>query len=479
MEEFIKEKKEIPYIKVGNKFKAEFVSMTHDGYAVARIKGLMPKGELKEAFPVFVDLALPKEAGIIELTELKASYAKGKILKLFNDKKVDYRVEPACPNFYDCGGCQLMHMNYDAQLSFKKTMLKETLRKIGGFDDIVLNKIRGAENPNYYRNKVQVPFQLQKGKTVCGFFKRNTHIVSPITTCLIQSDEMTEIVKFIRNLCNEFRIKGYDELNNSGDIRHVLVKESTITGEIMVVFVMTRENVAHMDELYAKLVKRHPKIVSIIENINSQVTNTILGEKQKCVFGKNYIVDKLNGFSFKIGAKSFYQVNHDQTEVLYNLVKKVGKFDKEDILVDAYCGIGTIGITLANDVKEIYAVEIVEEAIKNAKENAKLNNISNIHFECNKAEVQLKKWLDKGVKPTAIVVDPPRKGCDLSLLKTIIELQIQKLVYVSCDPATLARDLKTLVNGGYEISSITPVDMFPQTTHVETITLLCLKEPKK
>lgn len=468
-------REEIKVIQEHEKYKVEFISMTHDGRGVCKLSGITIDDKTLENYPIFVEGAIIGEIGIIEITQMKKSYGLGKIVRIFNDKKSPNRVTPACPIFGECGGCQLMHLSYEGQLNFKKGMVRETLRKIGGFDKIHINDVIGMEEPTKYRNKVQVPFGELKGKAISGFYKLNTHEIIPLIECSIQTEEMTEIVKFIRNLCNEYHIKGYNEKLNKGDIRHVLIRESIKTGEIMVILICTKAEYSNLDELVNKLIKRHPRIVSVMMNVNKYLTNTILGNYFKVLYGRNYIIDELCGLKFKIGCRSFYQVNAYQTEKLYNKVLELGAFKDTDIVIDAYCGIGTIGSAIAKRAKYVYGVEIVEEAIVNAKENAKLNGLTNIEFVCNKAENQIKEWAKNGIKADAIVVDPPRKGCEGDFLKTVIEMNIPKIVYVSCDVATLARDLKYLVENGYKIGTVQPVDMFPQTIHVESVVCLTRK----
>lgn len=466
MEENIKK------IQVGEKFKVKFVSMTHDGKGVCKINGILKNESIAENFPIFVNNAVTSEEGIIEITSLKKTLGNGKIIKLFKDKTSKFRVEPMCPIYESCGGCHLMHLSYEGQLAFKKSMVKQTMEKIGGLQDLKIKNVLASVEQNKYRNKVQIPFGTKNNKTVCGFYKNASHDIIPLEACYIQSDEMTEIVKFIRNLCNEYKIKGYDEEKGTGDIRHVLVRESTKTNEIMVVLVTLRKEIKNLPDLVTKLVKRHPKIVSIIQNINSEATNVVLGKKSTKLYGKNSIDDVLLEHTFSIGEKSFYQVNPKTTETLYKKAIEIGKFKKTDNVIDAYCGIGTIGISLAEKVNHVYSVEIVEEAIKNALENAKKNNINNIEFVCEKAEVQIVKWANEGLKIDAIVVDPPRKGLDLVFMDTIAKMNIPKVVYISCDVSTLARDLKHFKELGYTTTTVYPVDMFPNTMHVENVTML-------
>ena len=368
-----------------------------------------------------------------------------------------------------------MHMSYRLQLQFKREMVEETLRKIGNIEDIEVLPVIGMKAPIAYRNKVQVPFRKKGFKTICGFFKRDSHEIIPLETCYIQPDLSTEIIHFVRNILNEFQIIGYRELDYSGLVRHVLVRTNFNLSEVMIVMVLTSSDLPHQEEIIHKITKRYQMVKSIVININDKPGNTILGKKNITIYGSDTITDELCGLKFHIGAQSFYQVNPIQTEVLYNKVMELASLKENDILIDAYCGIGTIGLIASKKVKEVYSVEIVPEAIENAIMNAKCNQINNIHFVCEKAELQIDKWLKDGIEASIIVVDPPRKGCDKTLLDTISEKNIERMVYVSCEPSTLARDLKYLNEKGYHISRVQPVDMFPQTSNIETIVLLSKK----
>ncbi|MCM1260240.1 MAG: 23S rRNA (uracil(1939)-C(5))-methyltransferase RlmD [Prevotella sp.] len=462
---------ELKEIKPGIKFTVECDTLNHEGQGVCRITG-KKEDRVIENFPLFVNDFLPHEKGIVEIVKVSKHYGYAKLLKLFKETAHTDRIDPYCPHAGFCGGCNIMHMNYSLQLRFKQKMVIDTLRKIGGIDNAIVRPVIGMDNPIKYRNKVQVPFRKKGYKTICGFFRRDSHEVIPFENCYIQSDISSEIIHFTRNLCNEFKIQGYNEENGNGLIRHVLVRTNSNITKAMVVLVMTGPNLPFQEEFIAKLIKRYPIISSVIINVNAQKGNTILGETCLTIYGEDTIQDELCGLIFRIGPKSFYQVNPTQTEKLYQKAIELGELKPTDTLIDAYCGIGTIGLIAAKHVKEVYAVEIVEEAIQNAKQNAKNNRIRNIHFICNKAEKQIVDWHKQHKKIDAIVVDPPRKGCDQILLDTISEMGIPKMIYVSCDPATLARDLKYMREKGYRIGQLQPVDMFPMTSNVETIAIL-------
>lgn len=452
------------------KIRLNIETLSYDAVGIAKVKGTLEDGTVIENYPIFVAGTLPKEKALVEITELKKTYGKARLIDI-RYHNYDIRVNPICPNFASCGGCDLMHMNYEYQLEFKKQTVKETLEHLGGLSNIEVDDVVRMENPYHYRNKVQVPFRFHNGKTICGFYKKYTHEIVSLQDCYIQTELANDIVKFVKNIANELKIKGYDETKNEGIIRHILVRETKNHENFMLVIVTKEKKIPNLELLLKKIKARYPMIVSIIQNINPIAGNVILGKENHLLDGEPVIVDELLNTKFQIGPMSFYQVNPIQTERLYQGVIEAANLSKEDILIDAYCGIGTIGLISAPYVKKVYGVEIVEEAIKNAIINKKLNNIDNAEFVVGKAENQIKKWANT-IKPTILVVDPPRKGCDESFLETIVTMKIPRVVYVSCNPSTLARDLKYLVEHNYEVKKVTPYDMFPNSNHVETIACL-------
>ena len=472
----IKEK----YIEKGERFKVSFSGYTHEGLAIARIDGKDRQGNEYTNFPLFVFGALDKEQGFVEITKMSKTYAYATMLRLFDENHSSYRNKPICPKYSECGGCNIMHMTYKGQLEFKEQMVKDTLKKLGGFSDIDVEPVEGMSNGNlYYRNKVQVPVGCVKGKTLCGFYKRETHDIIPLDECFIQTEYSTNIVKFVKNVLTEFGATGYNEKFDKGDIRHILVRKNNNDTEYMVVLIVKSLDFMKKKDLDAainKIINRYPKVVSVILNLNDKKGNTILGEKCVTVYGKDTITDELCGCKFNIGAKSFYQVNYDQCEKLYSIAIEKAQLGKEDVVIDAYCGSGTIGIIASKKVKYVYGVEIVDEAIKNAKANSILNNSKNTEFVCAKAEEQIIKWMEKEIKPNVIFVDPPRKGCDKKFIDTIISMKIKKVIYVSCDPSTLARDARILVDNNYVVKYIKPVDLFAHSSHIDTIMCFELAE---
>ena len=455
-------KKEIPVIK--NKYyEAKIENLTHDGLGVARIEG----------FPVFVPDALVNEEITFKTTLVKKKFAFGRAMDYHT--KSPNRENPPCGIYKHCGGCQLQHLNYEGQLQMKHDLVENNLKRIGHLENLNIPKTMGMENPWRYRNKTQVPFGSIAGDVVAGFYQKRSHEIMDMESCLIQTEISDQIINTMKNLCQELEIAPYNEQNNSGVIRHVIVRVGFKTNEVMVVIVTRSKELKHKEKIIETLLTKYPQIKSIAQNVNPQVTNVIFGEETKILYGESYIYDELNGIRFAISPRSFYQVNPTQTEVLYEKAVEFAGLTGKEIVFDAYCGIGTITLFLAQHAKKAYGVEIIPEAIADAKMNAEINKFDNVEFEVGKSEEIIPKWIAEGIIPDVIVVDPPRKGCDKLLLDTIIEAKPQRVIYVSCDSSTLARDLKILVEGGYKVQIVQPVDLFPSTTHVECVAQLIKK----
>ena len=469
-----KTKKEF-LLQVGEKGVVEFVDVSYEGLGVGKINAIDLKGNFYENYTIFVEGALAGEAGIVEITKINKNFANGKLIKLFSDKIQSFRTKPLCTHYDECGGCDIMHMNYLGQLNFKKKIVKDAFERIAFIEDIDVLDTIGMESPLYYRNKVQMPIASKFGKAVVGFYKKGTHDCFQVTKCYIQDQVSCEMANFIKNLLNEFKIQAYDDKfkanNKDGAIRHVVIKLSKLTNKFMVILVSTINELPFKNDIVRKLINRYPNISSIILNVNKMPLTTVLSEENIVLYGDDYLEEELCGLRFKIGASSFFQVNNVQTEKLYSKVLELGFFKSTDTVIDAYCGIGTISLMLAKKVKHVYGVEVVKEAIKNAYDNATLNNIKNVTFEAGLAEEVVEKWSKKA---NALVVDPPRKGMDEKLIKTILKANFEKIVYVSCNPTTLARDIK-LLKDQYKVKTIQPVDMFPNTHHVETVVSLIRK----
>ena len=361
-----------------------------------------------------------------------------------------------------------MHMDYTSQLEYKREKVQQCLSKIGGIN-IKVDPVIGMENPYCYRNKIQMPIKMSKqGKIVSGFYKEKTHDIVPIETCEIENKKADDILSSIKQLMKKFRILPYDEDRRNGVIRHILIRTSYHYDEIMVVLVTTIDSFPGRGDFIKVLKNKNPEITTIVQNINPRDTNVILGERQRVLSGKGYIRDILCGVEFKISPKSFYQVNPIQTEKLYLKAIECADIKKTDLVLDAYCGIGTIGLIASKYAKEVVGVEIVKEAVIDAINNAKNNNITNAYFFAGDAGDFIVEQYKQGIKFDVVIMDPPRKGSDERFLSIIKKTKPSKVVYVSCDPATLARDLKFL-SDTYDIKSVTPVDMFPHTNHIENV----------
>lgn len=397
----------------------------------------------------------------------------GKVIEIINYSNT--RQDLDCNTYKRCGGCNLRHMKYEETLKLKKAIVQNLVNKLLE-QKITVKETIGMEKPFFYRNKAQYPVGYnKKGEIVTGVYASRTHEIIPIESCAIQMQVSQEILKFIIQFMKENKISAYNEKERLGAIRHIVIKIGRYTNEIMCVLVTNDRQIAHEYELVEALKNNFPNIKTIIKNINHKNTNVIMGIENQILYGTGYIKDKLGNFIFNISPLSFYQINPIQTEKLYNLAIQKAKLTKEDIVLDLYCGIGTIGIFASPYVKQVYGIEIVDQAIIDAKENAKQNNIKNIEFYCGDVEEILETVLEKkNVIPNVVFVDPPRKGLDDKTIKNIIKLKPERFIYISCNPATLVRDLAKL-DEIYEIKEIQTLDMFPYTTHIETVALLTLK----
>ncbi|HLR69769.1 MAG TPA: 23S rRNA (uracil(1939)-C(5))-methyltransferase RlmD [Virgibacillus sp.] len=442
-----------------------FEDLTHEGNGVGKING----------YPLFVPYALPGEAASVKVVKVNKNFAFGKLLKVH--KPSPDRVKAPCNVYHKCGGCQLQHMSYDMQLKMKRDQVKNVMRKIAHLDHIPVHPVIGMEDPWRYRNKVSIPVGEKDGELITGFYQKRSHrIIEDMETCVVQDEVNDRSIEAVRRIASSLGIKAYDEKTHRGVLRHVMVRTGQKTNETMIVLVTRTQELPHKKELIKELTETYPHVKSIIQNINDERTNVILGKKVKLLWGEEYIYDMIGDIKFAISAKSFYQVNPPQTEKLYKQALEYANIDHNDVVIDAYCGIGTISLFLAQKAKKVYGVEVVPEAISDAKKNAKINGITNAAFYVGEAEKVMPWWTAQGLKPDVIVVDPPRKGCDEELLKAMINMMPKRIVYVSCNPSTLARDLCILEDGGYATQEVQPVDMFPQTGHVECCSLLVRKD---
>lgn len=448
--------------------------MTEDGAGIGKADG----------YPLFVKDAVVGDRVRVKVIKDKKRYAYAKLMEVLEPSPD--RVKPICPVAGPCGGCQLQALNYDAQLAFKRKKVQEHLRRIGGFavaeepesEGIFVRPVMGMDMPWCYRNKEQFPVGRDKnGKIITGFYAGRTHSIIDTSDCMLSVPVCESVLARFKAWMEQYGIEPYDEETSTGLVRHVLIRSSRHFGSSMVCPVINGEELPHAEELVVMLTADQ-QVISVCYNVNTSRGNVILGEKVVSLYGQPCIIDKIQDRLFKISPLSFYQVNPTQTERLYATVREFCGLTGNEILWDLYCGIGTITLYLCGGVKQAYGVEIVPAAIEDAKMNAQINGCKNVEFICGKAEEVLPEWYAKeaaeGRAATAdiMIVDPPRKGCDAALLNTMLQMAPERIIYVSCDSATLARDLKILCEGGYALQIVQPVDMFPQTVHVETVVLL-------
>ena len=435
-----------------------------------------------QGFPLFVKDTVIGDEVKVSITKLKKNYGYARLVELI--KPSEDRVTPLCPVARQCGGCKLQQISYDKQLHFKKGLVEGCLTRIGGFEkeDIEqkMEPVYGMEEPWHYRNKAQFPVGYDKeGNLVAGFYAGRTHSIVANTNCAIQAKVTHPIVEKVLTYMRENKISAYDEKNHSGLIRHILTRVGFTTGEIMVCLIVngTAKQLKNINKLVDKL-KEIEGMTSIIVNTNTDKTNKILGLHCETVWGQDYIEDYIGDIKYQIGPLSFYQVNPQQTKVLYSKALEYADLKGQELVWDLYCGIGTISLFLAQKAKQVYGVEIIKEAIDDARRNATLNHMDNVEFFVGKAEEIVPAQYEKtGIHPDVIVVDPPRKGCDAALLNTMLDMAPERIVYVSCDPATLARDLKILCAEKYTLEKVAVVDQFSHSVHVETVVLLSHKKP--
>ena len=438
----------------------EIVDLTHEGAGVAKVDG----------FVFFVDNALPGEVIKMRVLKLKKNIGFGKVeeyVTLSPNRNQDIDATYLRSGIADFG-----HMTYEEQLKFKRKQVVDNLYKTAGISDVEVAETLGMDTPYAYRNKAQVPVRRVKGQLETGFYRKNSHDLIPIEDFLIQDKEIDKLIVFVRDLLRRYDLKPYDEKEQTGLIRHLVVRRGHYSGQMMLVFVTTRPKVFRIDQVIAKITEAFPSVVSIIQNINDKNTNAIFGKEFRTLYGQDTITDRMLGNDYEISAQSFYQVNTEMAEKLYQTAIDFSDLNSDSIVIDAYSGIGTIGLSFAKQVKEVYGVEVIETAVEDAKKNAERNGITNAHYVAYSAENAMAKWSKDGIKPDVIIVDPPRKGLTESFIKASVAMQPEKITYVSCNPATMARDIKLYQELGYELKQVQPVDLFPQTHHVECVVLM-------
>lgn len=491
----------------------DIIGLTHEGEGVGREQG----------FTLFIRGALPGERVRAKVLKVKKQYGYAKLLE--HEIASPDRVDAPCPIYKQCGGCQLQHMDYAAQLRWKRQHVVDNLVRIGKLavageaapkaakisaaggsaaadgaevadeqggadgaaagEGILVHSTVGMDEPWRYRNKASVPMGMGPvaaetigaagaSQLIGGFYASGSHRIIDMDACLIQHERNDEVVAQVKRIGRELGITVYNEETGRGLLRHVMTRVGFVTGEVMVVLITNGYRIPQLDRWIERIREALPKVTSIVQNINMRTTNVIFGDETKTLWGSDVIYDELDGIRFAISARSFYQVNPLQTIALYRKAVEYAGLTGTENVIDAYCGIGTISLFLARQAGHVYGVEIVPEAIEDAKRNAALNGIANADFEAGAAEVVIPRWRKEGIVPDVICVDPPRKGCDPALLETILAMKPARVVYVSCNPSTLARDLRVLEDGGYKTTEVQPVDMFPWTVHVESVAVLHL-----
>ncbi|MEK4966479.1 23S rRNA (uracil(1939)-C(5))-methyltransferase RlmD [Cytobacillus sp. FSL R7-0696] len=422
---------------------------------------------------VFVPGALPDEEVVVEVTNVQPKFSEAKIKKV--RKPSPYRVEAPCPLFGECGGCQLQHLRYDRQLIEKRDMVIQSLERHTKIDPstIQIKQTIGMEDPWRYRNKSQFQVGTKQGEVIAGLYSMNSHQLIDIDECIVQKPETISVTNTMKRILQYLNISAYNERTRKGDIRTIVTRVGVKTGEVQVVLITRQKELPKSSLIVEEATKRIPNLRSIIQNVNGQKTSLIFGDETIPLAGETFIYEMLGDIQFELSARTFFQLNPEQTVKLYNEVKKAANLTGKETIVDAYCGVGTIGLWLADQAKEIRGMDIIKESITDAKRNAAKHGVKHAKYVTGKAEEWLPKWVKEGFRPDVIVVDPPRTGLDQALLKTIQKVKPKKLVYVSCNPSTLAKDIDFL-HRQYKVKSIQPVDMFPQTAHVECVVLLTL-----
>ncbi|MGV3353333.1 23S rRNA (uracil(1939)-C(5))-methyltransferase RlmD [Streptococcus orisratti] len=438
----------------------EVSDLSHDGAGIAKVDGLV----------FFVENALPTEIIQMRVLKIKKNIGFGRVENYLT--KSVFRNDAVDTAYLRTGIADFGHLAYSEQLKYKAKQVRDNLYKTAGISDVEVLETIGMTIPYAYRNKAQVPVRRIKGQLETGFFRKNSHELMPIEDYYIQNKEIDRLINFTRDLLRRFDLKPYDEAEQTGLIRNLVVRRGHYTGQMMLVLVTTRPKIFRIEQLIAELIIEFPEVKSIVQNINDKNTNAIFGDDFRTLYGKDTIVDSMLGNQYEISARSFYQVNTEMAEKLYQTAIDFSDLSEDDVVIDAYSGIGTIGLSFAKNVKEVYGVEVIEEAVEDAKRNAALNSITNAHYVADSAENAMAQWNRQGIKPDVILVDPPRKGLTESFIKASADMSPRKITYISCNPATMARDIKRYEELGYKLQKVQPVDLFPQTHHVETVVLL-------
>ncbi len=439
----------------------EIEGYSSEGDGIARLEGMA----------VFVKGAIRGETCLVKLLKVGKTAAWGKVEAVLSPSPA--RITPDCPHFPKCGGCALRHMTYEEELSFKRQRVEDALRRIGGLD-LTVDVIHGAAHPDRYRNKAQFPVSGKQGVSV-GFFRSRSHDVIDVPSCLLQRPEADGAGRTVKSWMEQFSVPAYDEVSHTGLVRHVYVRTNR-AGQGLICLICNGESLPHQAELIAALREAVPQAVGVVLSVNRDKTNVILGKQYRTLWGQDYLYDTLCDLTFKLSVPSFFQVNPEQTEVLYRKAAEFAGLTGNETVVDLYCGTGTISLVLAGEAKQVIGAEIVPSAIEDARENARRNDLQNTEFICADAKEAAAELARRGLRPDVICVDPPRKGISPEVVDAIAQMSPTRLVYVSCDPATLARDVARLREKGYHLQQAEAADLFPRTGHVETVCLLSRKD---
>lgn len=421
---------------------------------------------------VFVPGALPEERALVRITKVEQRHANGELVSVL--KKSPLRVEPPCPVYFECGGCSMQHLKYEGQLEMKRELVRESFARYAKMPNAPIEPTVGMDDPWSYRNKVQLPIVQHQGDVVVGLYKAGSHQIVDVSGCMVQHPKTNRIVQEVREIAKELGISLYDEKTHKGEVRTIVARVGFETGECQLTVVTRTKELSHRKEFVEQVRDRLPEINSIMQNVNPEKTSLIFGDETVALWGKEHIEETLGDVQFSLSPRAFFQLNPEQTVKLYNLVEEAAALTGEEVVVDAYCGVGTIGLWLAKKAKEVHGMDIVPEAIDDAWRNAEKSGIENATFIEGAAEKVLVEWFRKGLQPDVVVVDPPRTGLAPELVQALVKTAPERIVYVSCNPSTLAKDCAVLLDR-YEVVKVTPVDMFPQTSHVESVSVLVRK----
>ena len=446
-------------LKKNDVIELDITAVTNEGNGVGRHEGVA----------VFVPLAAPGDRLKVLIVKTQASFCYGKILEVLTPASC--RVDPECPVFGRCGGCTLRHISYEEELAQKQEWVRQNLLRIGGID-LPMPPIIGSPRTGRYRNKVQLPFGMEDGRVVSGFYSLRSHRLAACDDCLIQPAIFNDIAAAVKEYAQEHQVEIYDETTHKGLLRNLFMRVAEATGEVMVCPVVTSPALPNPEALIQKIRAACPQTVSIVLNINPDKTNVLLGSRCKTLWGKGHITDRLCGLEVEISPLAFYQVNREATQLLYGKAAEFAALTGGELLVDLYCGTGTIGLSMAHQARELIGVEVVPQAVENARLNAKHNGIDNARFICADAGQAATQLAEQDLRPDVVLLDPPRKGCDLPTIDAVCAMQPQRVVMVSCNSATAARDVKLFSQRGYEAKAVQAVDLFPKTAHVECVVLM-------